>query len=301
MTDPVIHIVAGPTASGKSGFALTMAQRMNGVVINADSLQIYDALPILTAQPDAVAKASVPHVLYGTLSPLAQSTAAQWADMAVVEIEKALAQGLTPIVTGGTGLYLKVLMDGLSDIPGVSDTVRHAARDDHAQMGSQAFYDRLKIHDAVMANQLQPGDSQRVIRAWEVLQETGKSLSYWQSLPPIPLRPQWRYDVTLILPPRDVLYQRCNQRFDHMLQAGALAEVEEIAAQVSQGAIPSQAACLKALGYRELAAHLSGDMTWDDAGIQAKQLTRNYAKRQVTWFTGQMRERARTRVQVIAG
>ncbi len=291
---PVVTIIAGPTASGKSGYALELAQRVNGTIINADSLQIYDALPLLTAQPSAEDLQTVPHALYGVLPITGQSSAAIWATMAVDAIDEAMAQGRTPIVTGGTGLYLRALMHGLSAIPAVPDAVRFAARQAHQQLGGSEFYAQLQARDPIMAARLHPGDSQRVIRAWEIMEATGQSLAHWQAQPAVPLRPQWQYDVTLILPPREVLYNRCNLRFDQMLDMGVVEEVE-----VYAGA--RDAPCTKALGFAPLSAYLQGEITLASAIEQAKQDTRHYAKRQGTWFRGQLQETDKIKVRVIAG
>lgn len=279
---PVITVIAGPTASGKSGHALNIARQNNGTIINADSLQIYDALPILTAQPEAADLAAAPHFLYGILPPTAQSTAAAWAALAVQAIEETMDKGRMPIVVGGTGLYLKALLRGLSPIPSVPEAVRQEARARHKEIGAMAFYADLSAHDPLMAGRLHPNDTQRVIRAWEVVVATGQSLADWQDAPPQPLRPHWRYDVTLILPPRDVLYARCDARFLQMVTAGVL---DEVAAYDG----PADAACTKALGYAPLAAHLRGEITLENAVAKAQQDTRNYAKRQVTWFKGQLK------------
>ncbi len=291
MAHPVITIIAGPTASGKSGHALNVARQSNGTIINADSLQIYDALPILTAQPDAGDRDVVPHLLYGVLPPTAQSTAADWVARAVQAIEETLDAGRTPIVVGGTGLYLKTLIQGLSPIPSVPDDIRLATRARHKAMGADAFYADLVTRDPIMAARLNKGDSQRVIRAMEVLEATGQSLSVWQALPPIPPRPEWRYDVTLILPQREVLYARCDARFRQMLTMGVLDEVAGFSG-------PADSPCTKALGYTPLLNYLQGRVSLDDAVAQAQQDTRHYAKRQVTWFKGQLQPTEAVKISV---
>ncbi len=280
---PPAIIIGGPTASGKSGLALRLARDFGGLVINADSMQVYDGLPILTAQPSADDQAVVPHRLYGVLPSAEVCSAERWRDMAAAEMAAAWALGRLPIVVGGTGLYLRTLMEGLSPIPDTPDAIRTAARAELAEMGNQAFHDRLAGRDPEMAARLAVGDSQRMARAWEVLEATGRSLSAWQAAPRVGAVPA-RWHVIALMPPRPLLNAACDGRFDAMIAAGALDEVQDFIALGLDPALP----IMKALGLRELAATLNGTMERGAAIRQAQQATRNYAKRQMTWLRHQL-------------
>lgn len=282
MTRPAI-VIAGPTASGKSGLALRLAMEMDGVVINADSMQVYAGLPILTAQPSAADQAAVPHRLYGVLPPSDVCSAARWRDLAAAEMEAVWASGRLPIVVGGTGLYIRSLMQGLSPIPDIPDEVRTRVRRLLADLGNAAFHAQLMGRDRRMAERLEMGDSQRMVRALEVLEATGRSLADWQAEPlEGGVAAQW-YSIAL-LPERDRLYTACDGRFRSMVAAGALDEARAIMALGLDPSLPA----MKVLGLRELAAHLAGETGLDAAVAAACQATRNYAKRQQTWFRHQL-------------
>jgi tRNA dimethylallyltransferase len=283
MTPPPALVICGPTASGKSGLALAAAHEFDGVVINADSMQVYDALPLLTARPSADDLVAAPHRLYGVLPPSELCSAARWMAMAATEMEAAWAAGKLPILTGGTGLYLRSLMQGLSPIPEIPEPIRAAARARLAEMGNGAFHHLLAKRDPAMAARLEPGDSQRMARAWEVLEATGRSLAKWQAEPlEGAVAADW-FTITLD-PPRDRLYAQCDGRFRAMVAAGALDEVGDFEAL----RLPPDLPIAKALGRRELAAHLAGEMDLETAIAAAQQATRNYAKRQSTWFRHQL-------------
>jgi tRNA dimethylallyltransferase len=276
-------VIAGPTASGKSGLALRVAEEFGGTVINADSMQVYATLRILTARPSPEDEARVPHRLYGLLAPADPCSAARWRDLAAAEMEAAWAAGRVPVVVGGTGLYLRALLQGLSPIPEIPDSIRQSARDRLAELGNAAFHRLLAERDPVMAARLDPGNSQRLVRALEVIEATGRSLAEWQAEPPQgAVAARW-LSYTL-LPPRDALYAACDGRFRHMVKAGALDEVQAL---LDQHLDPSLPVC-KALGVPELSAHLRGATSLDKAISAATHATRNYAKRQVTWFRHQM-------------
>lgn len=284
----VVHVIAGPTASGKSALAIERAQQMDGAIINADALQIYDALPILTARPSAGDQTLAPHKLYGSTPPDSACSAADWARQAVNAIAETLHAGQTPIVVGGTGLYLKTLIQGLSDIPDIPAEIRTRLIEKQRLMGNPAFHQALKAVDPIMAARLHPNDTQRLIRAWEVWEGTGESLSVWQSRAPVPLRQDWRFHITIIDLDRDILYARCNQRFERMMVGGALSEVGELMNLIAQGQALAQGGATQALGFRPLEAHLRGDMPLDQAIERAQTDTRQYAKRQVTWLRHQI-------------
>ncbi|HVI51083.1 MAG TPA: tRNA (adenosine(37)-N6)-dimethylallyltransferase MiaA [Candidatus Sulfotelmatobacter sp.] len=276
-------VVAGPTASGKSALALTLAEQLNGVVINADSMQIYDVLRVVTARPSVEDEARAPHRLYGMLQPAELCSAGRWRSMAAAEMETAWAEGRLPVVVGGTGLYLRALVQGLSPIPDIPDDVRQAARALFEQMGNEAFHALLASRDPVIAARLHPSNSQRLVRAWEVAEATGRTLSDWQTEPPADTLDA-AFHTILIAPEREALYAGCDRRFEIMMEQGALDEVRRITALNLDPALPA----MKALGVPELAAHLAGRVTLQHAVAQAQQSTRNYAKRQSTWFRHQL-------------
>jgi len=281
-----VIVIGGPTASGKSGLALDLALAHQGVIINADSMQVYAGLPVLTAQPPAAEQEAAPHRLYGVLSPAETCSAARWRDLALAEIETALAQNRLPIVVGGTGFYIRALTEGLSPMPKVPEEVRLRLGAEIAAEGNAAFHARLAARDPVMAAKLHPGNTQRLIRAMEMLEHTGESLAHWQALPPVAPPAHLRFVKAALLPPREWLYARCNERFDAMLVRGALDEVRDFPAPAAAG---GSWPLHKALGYPELRACLDGRMMREDATSAAQQSTRHYAKRQITWFKHQMR------------
>jgi tRNA dimethylallyltransferase len=279
-----VIVIGGPTASGKSGLALDLARARNGVVINADSMQVYAGLPVLTAQPPATDLAAAPHRLYGVLPPGDICSAARWRDMAMAEITAAIERGSLPIVVGGTGFYMRALTDGLSPMPAVPDALRRRLCAEAAAEGNTAFHARLAARDPVMAARLHPGNTQRLVRAMEILEHTGKSLAYWQSLPPAAPPPHLRFVKVALLPPRDWLYARCNERFSQMLARGALEEARAFTPPAENRQWPLH----KALGYPELRAFAEGETGLAAATAAAQQSTRHYAKRQITWFSRQM-------------
>jgi tRNA dimethylallyltransferase len=282
---PTVMMIAGPTASGKSALAAAVAARWGGTVINADSMQVYRELSLLTARPGAAELAAAPHRLYGVLSGAEACSAWRWRAMAVAEVEAALAAGRLPILVGGTGLYLKVFEEGLNDIPEIPDALRATARAELKAMGREAFHARLAARDPVMGGRLRPGDSQRVLRAWEVLLATGRSLADWQATPATPA--PYRFAKLCLLPPRQALYTACDRRLAAMVGAagdgGALAEVAALMALRLDPALPA----MKAVGVPELAAHLAGEASLEEALARAQLATRRYVKRQVTWLKHQ--------------
>lgn len=282
MNRPAI-VIAGPTASGKSGLALAIARAFDGTVINADSMQVYDVLRVVTARPSPEEEAQAPHRLYGVLPPSVNCSAALWKDMAATAMEEAWGQGRLPVVVGGTGLYIRTLMHGISPAPPIPDDIRAHTRALLAEMGNEAFHAELAKRDPVMAARLVPANSQRLARAWEVLEASGQSLAHWQSLPmegAVPAR--W---LTLSLdPPRNILYAHCDHRFRAMMAHGALDEVRALLDLRLDPALPA----MKALGVPELARLAGGSMTEIQAVEAAQRATRNYAKRQLTWFRHQL-------------
>jgi tRNA dimethylallyltransferase len=279
---PVV-VIAGPTASGKSALALAAAEAFAGTVINADSLQVYRELAILTARPDAAAEARVPHRLYGVLPAAERCSAGRWAALAAAAIREAHAAGRLPILVGGTGLYLRALLDGLAPIPPVPEAALAEARARLAALGGAAFHAELARRDPATAAGLRPSDPQRLARAWAVLAATGRPLAAWQAEraePALALDPL----LLLLEPERGTLYRACDARFLRMLEAGALDEARALGALGLDPSLPA----MKAVGVRVLLDHLAGRIALADAVAAAQQATRNYAKRQLTWFRHQL-------------
>ena len=282
MTEGRVIVVAGPTASGKSALALALAQARRGTVINADAMQTYGAFPILTAQPTAQERACAPHALYGVL-PLSEAlSAARWRTLATGEIERCLAEGRTPILCGGSGLYLRTLMAGISAIPEVAAEVREQANAEWLTLGPEAFRARLAEKDAAIVGRLKPGDRQRHVRAWEVVVGTGRALSDWQAEAATPA--PWPFATLLLAPERAWLRRRIERRFDDMLQQGVVAEVRAVFDSAPDPAWPG----LKAHGAPEFFRHFRGEIPLENARQIAIDHTRQYAKRQMTWFRHQM-------------
>jgi tRNA dimethylallyltransferase len=282
-----IHIICGPTASGKSARAIELAREQNGVIINCDSMQIYNDLPLLTAQPSDADKAEAPHELYATLHPNEGCSAGHWREMVEPLIERVLENGKTPIVCGGTGLYIRALTDGLSPMPEIPDEVRVASVKLQAELGNPAFHAELEKLDPVMAERFHPHHTARIIRAHEVITGTGKSLAEWQKLDRTPPPEHWNFNIEKVLPDRTTLYERCNARFLWMMDNGALEEVEAFSDKIERGEVRPDIPLAKALGFKPLRAYLNGEMSKEDAIDRAQTDTRQYAKRQNTWFTNQ--------------
>jgi tRNA dimethylallyltransferase len=275
-------LIAGPTASGKSAAALAMAMRIDGVVINADSMQVYAEPRILTARPSDAELAPAPHLLYGHVSVTEHYSVGRYLADAADALAQARAMGRTPIFAGGTGLYFDALTEGIADMPDVPASVREATAARRKELGPEAFFAELTARDPQIASRLRASDTQRTIRAYEVFEATGRSLAYWQMQKGKPLLDGMSLIRFVMLPPRDELYRRIDARFDDMLARGALDEARALA-----GIDPSLPAA-KILGLRELLAVAEGTMTLDDARTLAKTATRQYAKRQMTWFRNRM-------------
>jgi tRNA dimethylallyltransferase len=278
MAKPDVIVVTGPTASGKSALALALAEARGGTVINADAMQTYDAFPILTAQPTAEERARVRHALYGVL-PLSETlSATRWRDLAAEEI----ARSRLPILCGGSGLYLRTLMQGISPVPEIPEGLRDAANAEWHAMGADAFRARLAERDPAIVARLKTGDRQRHVRAWEVVQATGRPLSQWQEIQGEP--PPWRFATILLAPDRAWLRARIETRFDVMLEQGVMAEARAVFDQSPDPRCPG----LKAHGAPELFAHFRGELDLKAVRRIAIDHTRQYAKRQMTWFRHQL-------------
>lgn len=274
--------LAGPTSSGKSQLATELAHAFQGEIINADSMQIYQDLPILTAQPSPADRQQIPHHLYGVLPGSQACSVAQWLDMAHATIKDCHQRGVLPILVGGTGLYFKALCEGIAIIPDVSDHIRTKAEQKWQEIGAEAFYQEVQTFDTNVASQVKPSDRQRLIRAWSVYQTTGKALSFWQQQQPVaPYRDQIK--PILLWPDRQDLYSRADRRFAQMVDQGALDEVKAL----YQKSYPAHCPVMKAVGVRELHAYSMGDIDLSAAISRAQLTTRHYIKRQYTWFRHQ--------------
>lgn len=279
-------IIGGPTGSGKSALALALAEKIGGAIVNADSMQQYRELRIVTARPTLGEHSRAPHYLYGHRSADQPSSAGQWLDQAIRAIDEIKAQERVPIVVGGTGLYLQALLQGIAPVPVVPGEVRLETSKRFDALGVPAFHQDFAKRDPEQAALLEPGDRQRLIRAAEVLEATGKSLQYWQSLP--------RKKVTLpepiagvaLMPPRPELHARIEERLHRMIDAGALDEIAALRAKNLDPNLP----LMKAVSVPEFMAHIDGEIDLATAMEQALAKTRQYAKRQLTWFRHQLPE-----------
>jgi tRNA dimethylallyltransferase len=288
-------IIAGPTGGGKSAAAIRLARLEDGVIINADSLQVYNALHTLTAHPSQEEMEQATHRLYSWLAPDEACSAIRWRDAALAEMRNAVLDGRLPIVVGGTGLYIKSLIEGLSPIPNVPPEVRERGNALQAEVGNPEFHRLLRARDPLMAARLHPNDTQRLIRAWEVFEATGKSLAEWQEAPPEDnaLADSFRYDIKILSLPREELRRRCDMRFELMMEHGAMSEVRELDAEINAGRLEENAPVTQALGFRPLREALHGGITLDVAIERAKLDTKQYAKRQDTWFRNQIQPHPR--------
>jgi tRNA dimethylallyltransferase len=279
-------LIAGPTASGKSALALALAQRTGGAVINADSMQVYRDLRVITARPTPQEEALVPHRLYGYVDAAVNFSAGAWVVDAAAALAEARAQNRLPIFVGGSGLYFKALTRGLSAVPPIPPEIREGVRARLERDGVEALHAELARRDSVTAERLKPRDRTRIARALEVVEATGRSLTDWHRDGLPPLLPQGRFSALFLSPDRDELYARINARFDAMLKAGALGEVERLAARRIDPLLPA----MKAHGVPALIRHLKGEITLEEAADIARADTRHYAKRQFTWFRHQLPE-----------
>ena len=277
-------LIAGPTASGKSALALALAERHRGVIINADSMQVYRDLRIITARPSAGDEARVSHRLYGHVDAAENYSVGRWCQDVKAELDAAWASATLPILVGGTGLYFKALTQGLSAVPPTPPEIRAAVRARCAAEGASALHAEIARRDPEMAVRLMPGDRMRIARALEVLEATGRSLADWQrdGMPAI-LDPEGALKIFLDVE-RGELRSRIDVRFDAMLEAGALAEVKALAGRDLDPMLPA----MKAHGVPWLRRHLAGEIALQAAAEGAKQDTSRYTKRQVTWFRHQM-------------
>jgi tRNA dimethylallyltransferase len=282
----MLAVIAGPTASGKSALALRLAEAAGGVIINADGMQLYRDLRILTARPGAADEARAPHRLFGVLDADDPASAGRWLQLAQAAIAEATAASRPAIVVGGTGLYLHALLHGLAPVPEIPEPIRTAARVRLAEGGLPALRAALAGLDPVMAARLRPTDRQRLLRAYEVVVATGRSLAAWQEMPPVRIElPARRFGLAL-MPPRAALYERIERRLRAMVEEGAL---EELRALHRRGLAP-ELPLMKALAVPELLAYVSGGVDLETPLERAIVRTRRYAKRQITWLRHRLPE-----------
>ena len=279
-------LIAGPTASGKSRLALELASRRGGVVVNADSMQVYRELRILSARPAVEDEAAVPHRLYGHVGAGERYSVGRWlADMRGV-LHEANEAGLTPVIVGGTGLYFKALTEGLVAVPPIPAAVRAGVAAAAEGKTSAELHARLAADDPEDAAATRPSDHTRIIRALEVFATTGRSIAAWRRLPATPLIDPAEAERLVIEPDRAVLHERIAERAERMVAAGALAEARAIGAMALDPHLPA----MKAIGLRELLDHLAGRSSLAEAVAGMKTESRRYAKRQTTWFRNQMKD-----------
>lgn len=276
---PPLALIAGPTASGKSALALALAERANGLIINADSAQVYRDLRIVSARPSAEDEARAPHRLYGTRDGADACSAADWASDAKAEIAAAHAAGLLPILVGGTGLYLRTLLDGIAPVPAIDAAIRAEVR---AFPVSQA-HKALSREDPEAAARLRPSDTTRVARALEVIRSTGRPLAAWQAEKHGGIGGDIALHPLVLLPPREWLHARCDARFEAIFSDAGIAEVRALLDRH----LPVAAPVMRAIGVPEIAAFLHGELTREQTLAAGRTATRQYAKRQYTWFRRQ--------------
>ncbi|SCW55844.1 tRNA dimethylallyltransferase [Rhizobium mongolense subsp. loessense] len=279
-------LITGPTASGKSALAVELAKRHGGAVINADSMQVYGTLRVLTARPSEAEMQGVPHHLYGHVPASAAYSTGTWLRDVTALLPNLRAKGQLPVFVGGTGLYFKALTGGLSDMPAIPEDIRNRLRARLLDDGAEALYAELAKLDRAAAGRLSIQDGQRIVRALEVVEATGQSILRFQGQAgPVIVDPA-RAEKIIVLPERAVLHQRINRRFEKMLEQGAEDEVKSLLALDLSSEMPA----MKAIGVSQIAAMLKGEMTRSEVIEKGAAATRQYAKRQMTWFRNQMDE-----------
>ena len=277
-----INIIFGTTASGKTKLGIELAKKLDGVVINYDSMQVYKEIPIISAQPTDEEKDGVEHLLFGYVSCVESYSVGRWLDDAIPLIEKKLSENKTPILVGGTGMYVKNLIDGMPKIPSISVETKKLLAEWKKFMSSIELHEKLLELDPFMADQLNPNDLQRIQRALEVIIDTGKSLAVWQNQSAEAYFPKELFHIIKIEKPREQIYQNIDLRFLEMIKAGAVDEVLKLYNQFGNIEYP------RACGLYEIIAYINGDITLQEAIEKSQQISRNYAKRQTTWMNHQI-------------
>lgn len=283
VNDKRILIITGATASGKSALAFDIALKNNGVIINADALQIYQGLPILSSQPSQVEQELVPHFLYSALKHDENSSVMLWLQMAQKQINDAFKIGKLPIVVGGTGLYISKLVSGINEIPEIEDEIRSEVRNLIENQTKENLI-KILVDSGEEFNDVVKLDKQRLGRRLEVLKQTGKTLSWWQKKPNKKFYPVNNFEFIHIELPREKLYENCDKRLEEMFKSGAIEEVRKLINLVADHSVHP---ITKTIGFLEIKDYLEGKISIDEALKIAQQKTRNYAKRQLTWFRNQ--------------
>lgn len=281
---PTTILIAGPTASGKSSLAMALADRLGGTIINADSMQVYRELRIITARPTVEDEAAHPHKLFGFVSASEAYSAGRYARDAAAAIAAVRAAGQTPIVVGGTGLYFKVLIEGLAPVPEIPAYIRAHWRGEAESLGAQKLHDALRERDPEMADRLHATDTQRIVRALEVINATGKSLAEWQKETSNPVLDPDQTHRLVLFPAREQLHARVTKRLATMMDEGAIEEAGKLDAMQLDATLPA----MRAIGVRPLIQAARGDYTTDEAIDAAATETRQYIKRQATWLKRNM-------------
>jgi tRNA dimethylallyltransferase len=276
---PMLALIAGPTASGKSALAFALAEKAQGTIINADSAQVYRDLRLVSARPSEEDETRVPHRLYGYREGADACSAADWAADARAAISESVEAGRLPILCGGTGLYIRALIEGIAPVPDIDSEIRAAVR----ALPLDEAYDALAREDPRAAGRLKPGDSTRIARALEVVRSTGKPLAYWQQAKVGGIGNLYDLRPLVLLPPREWLHERCDRRFEKIFSEEGLMEVSLLLDR----ALPPLAPIMRAIGVAEIAAFLRGELGREAAVAAGKIATRQYAKRQYTWFRRQ--------------
>ena len=277
-------IICGPTASGKTDIAHKLALELNGEIVNCDSVQIYKQIPIITASPSSKLKEEAPYHLYNFLDVSSEYSVAEYIEDAVKIIREISSRNRLPIIVGGSGMYINSLIYGMNEIPNISKETRLATRELFQKLGNEEFFQKLSEVDPQSAIKLRKSDSQRIIRAYEVMLETGKSIFDFHLGEKTKPLPEFKFEIRLIIPERAILYENCNERVSILLESGAIEEVRHllhISAQLGHTA-------KKALGISEIMNYLDGKITYENAIELIQTRTRQYAKRQTTWFKNQL-------------
>ncbi|MEC7148391.1 MAG: tRNA (adenosine(37)-N6)-dimethylallyltransferase MiaA [Pseudomonadota bacterium] len=278
-------IICGPTGAGKSSLALNLAEKFEGVIINADSVQIYREIKILSGRPTSDDYRKAPHRLYGIMSIFKPCTLGIWRKMALETIKECELSGRLPIICGGTGLYIKFLLNELSAIPEISPSIKLEAREKLKELGNENFRELLSKNDPASASRIKSGDTNRLLRAWEVFTATTKPLSYWHKKSR-KAGSQHKFFKVCLMPERKALYSICDQRFLEFVEQGAVEEARAFDFITASPELPAS----KTLGLLELIKYTKGELELSDAVEQAQRATRRYAKRQLTWFRHQLDE-----------
>lgn len=282
-----VIIICGPTASGKSYLAHRLAKTYNGEIVNIDSMQVYKEIPIITASPSEDYKAEIPYHLYNFLPITEEFSVVKYLQLAAEKIRDISKRNKLIILVGGTGLYVNSLLFGYNQIPNISQDLRQHVRDILTKIGVAELLQQLKNLDPLAAAKIKPNDSQRLSRAYEVFLQTGKSIFFFQTLPKESVLSEFNFKIIFLSPERTFLYKTCNERLEKIFKEGAITEI----AAIKENFQNFTGSAIKAVGVSEILAYLNGDITLDKALILAQNKTRQYAKRQITWFKNQIKEK----------